>query len=243
MINVHQVSKNFIVRERKNSSLEFLASIFTKTNKKVFCALEDITFSLEDGEVLGILGRNGAGKSTLLRVIAGILKQTSGTVECAGDVVYISGFSNGMNRNLSMIDNIYLIGTLNGLSKTEINNKVDEIVDFSDLEDFLFTPLYQFSTGMLARLTFSISLFTLPTAPDILLLDEAIGAGSDESFREKLVQKIEEYINSAKTVIIVSHNKHYLLENCDKIMWLHKGKKKMCGDPDEVITAYSEFVK
>lgn len=241
MISVNNISKNFNLCKRA-SFLEFIRNFFNKENRELK-SLKNINFDLIEKDVLGIIGENGAGKSTLLKIIAGIIKPTSGDIFVDGNIVYISGFNNGLNKDLSLKDNIYLIGTLNGLNKKQIDEKIKTIIDFSELFDFQDTNLNKFSTGMISRLAFSINFFTLPENPDVLLLDETLGGGLDEYFLMKADLKIKEYISNSKTTIIVSHNKKYILDNCNKVLWLKKGEMFMFGDSAKIIESYSQFVR
>jgi len=229
------------MNKTSGSFLNFLSDF--KFKKENFLALKNINFELKEGEILGVIGKNGSGKSTLLKIMSGILKPTLGDVHIDGQVVYVSGFYHGMNKNLSMRDNIYIIGTLNNLSKEEINQSIKEIIDFSEIQDFLDVPLYQFSSGMITRLALTTNLFTLPKSPEILILDEALGGGLDDHFRDKALNKINEYIKSAKITIIASHNLNYLLNQCSKILWIDNGEAKDIGEPKKIIQSYSEFLK
>lgn len=237
MLKVNSVSKIFLVNKNKKSFLNFITNLFDTREK--FVALKNINLSFENKEVIGLVGKNGSGKSTLLKIIAGILKPTEGRVVLGGDVVYLSGFYNGINKNLSMRDNIYIIGTLNGLSNYEISEKIKDILNFSELNDFIDIPIHKFSNGMLMRAAFSITIFTLPFSPDILLLDEILGGALDNFFKEKATAKIQEYIDSAKLVIIASHNLNYLSKNCSKVVWLERGSVKMFGNSNEILEKYS----
>lgn len=241
MIKVNSVSKSFRMNKTSKSFFDFLSDFNFK--KENFLAVKNISFELKEGDILGVVGKNGSGKSTLLKTISGILKTTSGDIKVYGEIVYISGFYHGMNKNLSMRDNIYIIGTLNNLSKDEINQRVDKITDFSEMQDFLDVPLYQFSSGMITRLALTTTLFTLPKSPDILILDEALGGGLDDYFRDKALNKINEYVKSAKAVIIASHNLNYLQNHCTKILWINNGEMKDIGETQKIIQSYSEFLK
>ncbi|MFA7193968.1 MAG: ABC transporter ATP-binding protein [Candidatus Paceibacterota bacterium] len=243
MIKLDSISKFYYLENGKSSVFYFIKNLFSKDKKENYIALKNISFELKDGEVFGLIGKNGSGKSTLLKIIAGILKPNEGQVNVEGSVVYLSGFYHGMNKNLSMKDNIYIIGTLNGLNKKEISNRMHSIIDFSELSDFVDVPLYKFSTGMMARFSFATTLFTLPQSPDVLLIDEALGGGLDNSFKEKTIKKIKEYIDSAKIVIIASHNYKYILNNCSKTLWMDNGQVKNIGNTKEIIDEYQKFIQ
>ena len=242
MIKLQSVCKNFNLTTSKTNLFDFLTKLFRPKDDNLFFALKNIDLNIEEGGVYGVIGKNGSGKTTLLKVIAGILRENVGTVEVSSQPVYVSGFSNGINRNLTMLDNLYIIGTLNGLARSDIALKIEEIIEFSDLRDFVNVPLYKFSTGMISRFSFAAMIFTLPESPEILLLDEVIGAGADASFQEKISSKIRDYIQSSKLVLVVSHNTNYILDNCSNIIWLDKGEVKMIAGC-EVVTDYLESLK
>ena len=189
MIKLNSISKSFYDDSKtKSSAFSFLRNIFLEKNIEKIHALKNISIELKDKEVVGLVGKNGSGKSTLLKVISGILKPTSGDLLVEGEVFYLCGFYHGMNKNLSMRDNIYIIGTLNGLSRNEITTKVKEIAEFSEISKFLDTPIHKFSNGMVTRLAFTTTIFTILKSPDVLLIDEALGGGLDDSFKEKSIK-------------------------------------------------------
>ncbi len=244
MIKLNSISKSFYDNSKsKSSALSFLNNLFPKNNLNKIHALKNISFEITEGDVLGLIGKNGSGKSTLLKVIAGILKPTSGEIVTEGNVVYLSGFYHGMNKNLSMKDNIYIIGTLNGLRREEISSVVNQIAEFSELANSIDTPIHKFSNGMTTRMALATTIFTIPKSPDILLIDEALGGGLDESFKEKSLKKIKEYIDSAKIVVIASHNSNYIIENCPKALWIDKGEIKMIGNTAEVVSEYRKSIQ
>jgi ABC-type polysaccharide/polyol phosphate transport system ATPase subunit len=243
MIKLKSITKCFYSKNNRLGLLSYLTSVQGNNISTTRIILSNISLDLQKGEVVGLIGKNGSGKSTLLKVIAGILKPTSGELIISGEIVYLSGFYTGMNKNLSMRDNIYIIGTLNGLNKKEIESRLKIISDFSELTDFIDTPLHQFSNGMTARLGFSTTLFTIRNSPDILLIDEALAGGVDESFREKALKKIQEYIESAKVVIIASHNLNYIEKTCHKTLWLQDGKLVECGETSKVVSEYKKFIQ
>ncbi len=241
MINLQNVSKKFYIGNKINFFV-FIKNLFNSERNDVFYALNNVNLKIKHNGVFGVIGKNGSGKTTLLKIIAGILSPSKGDVSVSSQPVYISGFSNGINKNLTMSDNVYIIGTLNGISKNEISKKIDQIVEFSELQEFINVPLYKFSTGMISRFSFAAMIFTLPESPEILLLDEVIGAGADASFQDKITSKINEYIKSAKLVLVISHNINYILKNCENVIWLDKGEIKEIGGK-EVVTNYLESLK
>lgn len=241
MIKLDLVSKSFFV-DKFNKNLFYLLKEYFRKKEKFF-AVNKISLEVSDGQIIGVVGKNGSGKSTLLKLISGILKPTEGKIFTHGEIVYLSGFYNNLNKNLSMRDNIYIIGILNDLSRKQISQKLEDISNFSEIGHFMDSPIYKFSTGMITRLALTTTLFTLPQKPDILILDEALGGGLDEYFREKALKKIDEYIDSAKVVIIASHNLKYLSGKCSKVIWLEGGEIREFGDSKEIISKYSESLK
>lgn len=241
MIKIDNVSKYFCLNRFNGGLFSFILSFFRDGDDK-FYALKNINLEFNEVDVVGVVGRNGSGKTTLLKVVAGILEPSSGCVNTTSRPVYLSSFANGLNKNLSMVDNIFIMGTLNGLSNSEINSRVSKIIEFSGLEDFKEVPLFKFSSGMFSRFAFSSMIFTLPESPDILLLDEVLSVGTDDFFRQKIEDKIKEYIKSAKIVFIVNHNSNYILEKCSKIIWMESGEIKKIGGR-EVVKDYLESLK
>lgn len=207
-ITIDNITKRFQRDYKKNEGiLARLLSFLNKKDKMEFNALKDISFKVNEGEIFGIIGKNGSGKSTLLRVIAGIYKPDNGSVKTKGEIIYLAGFDHGLQRKLTMRENIYLLGILRGLSKKEINEKFDEIVDFSGLREYLDAKVYQFSAGMINRLSFSITFFCITHKnPDIVLIDEIFGVGADIDFREKSLKKMEELIKKGSSIILASHD-------------------------------------
>lgn len=204
-----------------------------------FWALKKVDFSCFAGEVVGIIGSNGAGKTTLCSVIADLLKPDDGRVNVNGHVSALLSMGTGFNKKLSGKDNIYLNGMMLGFSRKEVKKMYEEIVSFAGLGKFINQPIKRYSTGMRARLGFSIA--TMLT-PEILVLDEALSTG-DAEFRSRAVQKTQELVSSAKIVIIVSHNINFVENNCTKVLWLENGRVKGVGDPKEICDQYRKMVK
>ena len=201
---------------------------------KEFWALKNIEVRIKKGEVFGIVGLNGAGKSTLLKVIAGVLKPTSGKLDLTGRVAPLIELGAGFDPELTARENIYLNGTILGYSKKFIKGKFNEIVEFSELSEFLDVPVKNFSSGMYARLGFSIATIV---NPDILIVDEILSVG-DFHFQDKCEKKIMELLNSGTTVIYVSHSIEEIEKICDRILWLEKGKVKKIGQAKEICDEY-----
>lgn len=243
-IILEDISKTFTLNYIKTESALFrILYMFNKDTKKEFNVLNSINLRVKEKEVLGVIGKNGSGKSTLLRVIAGIYQADSGTVETNGKVVYLSGLTNGLHEKLTMKENIYLMGSILGLSQEEINGKFKSIVDFSELKDFVDVKLTQFSSGMILRLAFSITIFCVAhSKPDILLLDEVFGAGGDEKFKQKSLAKMEELIKSGAAVVLVSHDLDIIKKYCDRVIWFDNGEIKKEGLPEKIISDYLEKI-
>ncbi|HEY1037255.1 MAG TPA: ATP-binding cassette domain-containing protein [Candidatus Paceibacterota bacterium] len=240
-IRIDSVSKSFDMSIHKNQPMLFrVVSAFSgKEGKKEVRALDNVSFDVAAGEILGVIGRNGSGKSTLLRVIAGIFQHDSGSVIVNGNVSYLSGFSQGLKEKLTMRENIYLGGAVMGISGSDMEAMFDDVVRFSGLDDFVDAKLHQFSTGMSARLAFSIAVHCLEfQKPDILLLDEVLGGGGDIDFQKKAAEKMSGILKSGATVVLVSHNMSEVRKNCHKVVWLEKGKVKAHGTAEEMVAAY-----
>lgn len=202
-------------------------------SKKVW-SLEEIDFSGHKGEILGIIGANGAGKTTLSKVIAGILKEDRGTIRVDGKVTALFSFGMGFRRDLTGRENVYLNGMMLGIDKNLINQYIDDIHEFSDLEDFFDQPMKYYSSGMRSRLGFSVAAHL---QPEILILDEALNTG-DARFSRKAAKKMRELVKQAQMVIIVTHSLGYARRNCDRLIWMDKGVIKDSGDPKEIIKKY-----
>ena len=207
---------------------------------KVFKAVKGISFEVTKGEIIGICGKNGSGKSTTLRAIAGIFCPDSGTIDLHGNSISLLSIGVGFQRKLSGYENIFLSGMLLGYSEEDIKKKVKDIIEFSELGDFIYEPVRSYSSGMYSKLAFSI---TAILETDIMLIDEVLSVG-DVHFKEKSYNKMKELISDEnRTVIIVSHSSKTLRELCDRVIWLHAGKIKEIGEPNEIMDKYEEFMK
>jgi len=204
--------------------------------RKEVWALKNINFTVEKGKTIGIIGPNGAGKTTLLKVIAKVFEPDSGTVELYSDSVSLLTLGAGFHPELLGIDNIYLNGLLLGFSKKEIDQKMEKIIDFSELGEYIFYPVKTYSSGMRVRLAFSISSFI---EPDILLIDEVLGVG-DERFKKKSKERIRELVKT-RTVFLASHSMSSIVDLCDLTLWLHKGEMMEFGDSREVVKKYRDY--
>ena len=201
-----------------------------------FWALHDVSFDLRHGETLGVIGRNGAGKSTLLRLLAGILAPDTGEVVRRTDRISLLALQAGFIPYLSGRENAILSGIMLGLSRQEVEARMDDIVKFAELGDFIDEPLRTYSSGMRVRLGFTVA---FQADPDVLLIDEVLGVG-DASFKEKSSAAMREKISSDKTVVIVTHQAETVLELCDRVVWVEKGVTVEMGEPAAVVQRYQE---
>ncbi len=238
MIEIKNVSVVFKRTTEKMTSLKeyFINSLKKKIKKEKFVALEDINITIKKGEIVGLLGLNGAGKSTLLKVISGIIKPTSGEVKLNGKMAPLIELGAGFDPELTGRENIFLNGSLLGFSKKELKDKIEDIIDFSELKEFIDVPLKNYSSGMYARLGFSIATIY---EPEILIIDEVLSVG-DFHFQEKSLNKIMEMIEKGTTVLFVSHDIEQVEKLCKKAVWLEKGKVKVIGDAKKICKEYSK---
>lgn len=239
MIRIKNVSMKFNLGIEKDFSIKQLfINIFSGKKKKneYFWALKDVSFEVNKGDVVGLIGSNGAGKSTLLKVVSGVMKPTSGKVEVDGVISPMIELGAGFDLNLTARENIYLNGAILGYSKKFLDSKFDEIVEFSELKDFLDVPVKNFSSGMTAKLAFSIATIV---NPEILIVDEILSVG-DIKFQEKSKNKMLEMINGGTTVLYVSHSLESIKELCNKVIWLDHGKIVMMGETERVCDKYYE---
>ncbi|MCI8479258.1 MAG: ABC transporter ATP-binding protein [Oscillospiraceae bacterium] len=236
MIEVSDVSMQFQMNSDRIMSLkEFVTTALRgKLNYERFTALDHVSFTVKKGETLGLIGRNGAGKSTMLKVISGILKPTQGSVICRGNVVPMLELGSGFDMDLTGRENIFLNGAILGYSEEFLDTKYDEIVEFSELGAFIETPIRNYSSGMLARLAFSIATVV---KPEILIVDEILSVG-DAQFQEKSKKRMLELMGGGTTVLFVSHSIKQVQEMCSHVIWLENGGVKMQGNACEVCAAY-----
>ncbi|WP_303724946.1 ABC transporter ATP-binding protein [Methanobrevibacter thaueri] len=238
-INVEHLTMEFKVSNDKIDTLKEYVIRTIKRNKsetKKVKVLDDISFTIKRGEKLGILGFNGAGKSTLLRIIAGIYEPTEGNITINGKIAPLLELSAGFDKNYSGKDNIYLNGALLSMSKEFLDEKYDEIVEYSELGDYINFPVKNYSKGMKAKLGFSIATLI---DPDILIIDEILSVG-DIKFRKKSGEKINEMMAEGVTVLLVSHSINQVRRICDRCIWIDNGKLIMEGDVNTVCDAYVE---
>lgn len=241
MLELQKVSIRYITGDFKDIGLKeyFLRRIKRNYHVKEFWADKDITFSLEQGDMLGIIGTNGAGKSTLLKAISGIMEPTKGTVKRNGSVAALLELSSGFDGDLTVKENAYLRGAMLGYTRKFMDETYDRIIDFAELRDFQDRPFKQLSSGMKSRLAFSIASLV---KPDILILDEVLSVG-DGAFKAKSEEKMKEMMGGGTTTILVSHSLEQIKALSNKILWLNKGQQIEFGDDVEgICERYQNFL-
>lgn len=233
--------KNLCVSYKTLKSFSIKNQLFGGKFKRaeVFDAVKDLSFTLEVGEILGLVGSNGAGKSTTLKTIAGIFAPNSGTIDLHGNTISLLAVGMGFQNELTGRENIVLTGMLMGLSEEEITLRMDDIINFAELKGYIDFPVRTYSSGMRSKLSFAIA---VELKPDILLVDEVLSVG-DARFKKKSFKKMKELIqDETRTVVLVSHNSANIRELCTKALWLEKGEMKMFGPVAEVMDAYDTFM-
>lgn len=240
-ISVSNISKKFNIEYKRSEGLlaRVLGFLPKSSPKRDLIAIDGVSFQAKAGEIIGVIGKNGSGKSTLLKIVSGVYVPTLGEVKTNGSMVYLTGIGQGMMQKLTMRENIYLMGSVMGLTQKDIKVRFDEIVEFSGLKDFLDSKVYQFSTGMTTRLNFSVMLHSLKHHnPEIILLDEVFGSGGDIDFQKKGIEKMEELIRGGATVLMASHDLEVIKKYCNKVILLNKGKAFFIGKPEEAVDLY-----
>lgn len=238
MIKVQRLSKVYKVYNSPSSRLkEALFGIGRKLHKE-FHALKDISFDVNKGETIGIVGKNGSGKSTLLKILTGVLSPSSGDIKVEGKVSAILELGAGFNVEYSGLENIYLNGTLQGKNKKEMDSVIDLILEFADIGDFIHQPVKTYSSGMFARLAFAVA---INVSPDVLIVDEALAVG-DMKFQAKCFRKFEELKEQGVTILFVGHDVSSIRKFCDRTIWLHQGALVSIGDTLSVTSEYMEFM-
>jgi len=237
-IVVNSVSKTY---KLYNSRYDRIKEWFHPLRKKYHVkhqALKDVSFTLERGEILGIIGENGSGKSTLLKILASVASPTSGSFTCDGRLTALLELSGGFNKEISGIENIYYLGAIQGYTKDEMKSRAEKILKFADIGEYAYQPVKNYSSGMSVRLAFSLS---INIDPEILITDEALSVG-DLRFQQKCFRRIREFKNAGKTILICTHSLGSVKEFCTKAIWLHKGEIREQGDPDYVTGCYSNYM-
>jgi len=219
--------KDFVIRKIKRVQ-----------DRNEFWALKNVSFELNKGDMLGVIGRNGAGKSTLLKVLSGVLRPVSGNITVDGNIAALLELGAGFDPDLTVKENTFLLGAMMGYTKPFMQERYGDIIAFAELEDFQESKFRQLSSGMKSRLGFSV---TSMINPEILLLDEVLAVG-DVSFNKKSLRKMTEIISGGAITVFVSHSMSQIRQICNKVLWLEKGEMKMLGETEEVVSAYEEML-
>ncbi|MCI9452611.1 MAG: ABC transporter ATP-binding protein [Dorea sp.] len=238
IINVDHVSMKFNLSSEKFDSFKeyVIKRIKGQVSMEEFWALKDVSFKVHKGDSVGLIGLNGSGKSTMLKTIAGVLKPTEGTVETVGAIAPLIELGAGFDMDLTARENVYLNGALLGYTRKEMNNFYEDIVGFSELDNFMDVPVKNFSSGMVSRLAFAIATIGIP---DILIVDEVLSVG-DFQFQEKCERRIYNMIDKGTTILFVSHSIDQVKKICNKIVWLEQGHMKCYGDAREICNEYKK---
>ncbi|MGI1658564.1 MAG: ABC transporter ATP-binding protein [Desulfitobacterium sp.] len=236
-IEVQNVSKIYPIFSNKSDRLKEALSFARKKYHVDFYALKDISFTANKGEAIGIIGQNGSGKSTLLKILSGVLTQTSGNIQVNGKISALLELGAGFNPEMTGLENIYLNGTIMGYSKDEMDSKLDRIIEFADIGQFINQPVKMYSSGMFVRLAFAVA---INVEPEILVVDEALAVG-DIRFQQKCYRKIDNFRKHG-TVIMVSHDLSAISRFCSKVIWIHGGMIKFSGDVNNGIKRYQNFI-
>lgn len=233
-IRVKNLSKKYKVYSSEKNKLKRIIRPFNKDNEKEFVALNNISFNVNKGEILGIIGSNGSGKSTLLKILTGVCFKSSGELYIDGKVASLLELGTGFNNELTGIENIYLNGSIMGMGKEEINKVKDDIINFADIGEFINYPVKTYSSGMYARLAFAVA---INVNPDILIVDEILSVG-DVEFQKKCMDKFQAFKALGKTILYVSHGLDTIQNYCERAIWLEKGEIKEIGSATEVVENY-----
>lgn len=237
-IRVKDVSKMYKLYDRNRDRMIDALGIGKKIRYKEHYALNHLSFDINRGETVGIIGTNGAGKSTILKIITGVLNPTDGEVEINGRISALLELGAGFNPEYNGIENVYLNGTMMGFTKEEIDERMDAILEFADIGEFIYQPVKSYSSGMFVRLAFAVA---INIDPEILIVDEALSVG-DVFFQAKCYQKFEEFKRAGKTILFVSHDLGSVSRYCDRVILLNKGEKMDEGSPKEIINLYKKLV-
>lgn len=233
-ISVKNLTKVYHLYDKPIDRLKEALNPFKKTYHHDFYAMNDVSFEVKKGETVGIIGKNGAGKSTLLKMITGVLTPTSGSVEVKGKIASLLELGAGFNPEMTGMENVYLNGTIMGFSKEEMDQKVDAILEFADIGEFIDQPVKMYSSGMFARLAFSVA---INSEPDILIVDEVLSVG-DKSFQKKCLNRINELQKNGVTILLVSHDEYTIKNNCQKALYLKTGIPLFFGESKRCVDIY-----
>ena len=236
-IKLNNICKTY--RIYKKPFMRVMDLVFNKKNYTEYHALTNINVNIEKGEAVGVLGKNGAGKSTLLKIITGVVTPTTGACEVEGKISSILELNSGFDDELTGYENIFVKGAILGYTKSEIESKVEDIIDFADIGDYINQPVRTYSSGMKSRLGFAIS---VNVDPDVLIVDEALAVG-DDVFKTKCLRKMSEFRKLGKTIFFVSHSLYTVSSFCTKCMWIKDGRLIDYGDTSDVLPKYETFLK
>ena len=238
IIEIRDVRKTYFLYEKPVDRLKETLSITKKSYHTEHYALDKINLDVYKGECVGIIGTNGSGKSTLLKIVTGVLNQTDGEVIVNGKISALLELGTGFNPEYSGLENIYLSGTMNGFTREEMDAKVDEIIEFAEIGEFIYQPVKTYSSGMFARLAFAVA---INVEPEILIVDEALSVG-DIFFQSKCFRKFNEFKEAGKTILFVSHDIGSIIKYCDRSLLIHKGKQIALGKSSEVVDIYRKIL-
>ena len=238
-IEVEHLTKTYKLYE--NNKRRIIEGIFpfVQPQYKEFRALDDVSFKIKKGEIIGIIGKNGSGKSTLLKIITGVLNPTGGQTKINGRISALLELGAGFNPEYTGIENIYLNGTLNRITREEMSKRIDDIADFADIGDFINQPVKNYSSGMFVRLAFAVAVYS---NPDILIVDEALAVG-DAAFQAKCMARMNQIMKSGATVLFVTHDMNTVKRLCQRCIYLEHGKKIMEGPAEELADVYLKRIR
>ena len=235
-ITVKDVTKVYRLYDKPIDRLKESLSLTHKSYHKDFYALNGLSFNVEKGQTVGIIGTNGSGKSTILKIITGVLTPTTGQVDVEGKISALLELGAGFNMDYTGIENIYMNGTMMGYSRKEMDEKLQDILDFADIGDFVYQPVKTYSSGMFVRLAFALN---INVEPEILIVDEVLAVG-DAAFQEKCQERMHHMLENGTTLLFVSHTMATVRQLCDHAIWLNKGNVVMQGEAESVCDAYME---
>ncbi|MBO0470848.1 ABC transporter ATP-binding protein [Enterococcus sp. DIV0242_7C1] len=238
-IDIQNITKTYNMYKKPSDRFKEALNPLKKSYHDLFYALKDVTMQIEKGEMIGFVGENGSGKSTILKIITGVLTPTSGTMKIDGKISALLELGSGFNPEYSGYENIFLNGMVLGFSREEMEERVDDVIQFADIGDHLYQPVKTYSSGMFVRLAFAVA---INVDPDILIVDEALAVG-DLEFQLKCMEKFTEIKNSGKTILFVSHDVNSIRRFCDRTFWLKNGEIVESGDTMDVTTNYENFLK
>lgn len=238
VISIQNLSKKYNLYESPGDRVKEAFHPFRKKYHTEFYALNDVSFTVEKGDVVGIIGKNGAGKSTLLKVLTGVLSASSGNYDVNGRISALLELGGGINPEYTGLENIYFNGSILGLTKEQVDEKIDEIIAFADIGDFINIPVKTYSSGMAVRLAFAIA---INIDPDILIVDEALSVG-DVRFQQKSLRKMRELMDNAQAILFVTHDMGTVLNFCNKVVWLKDGAVYKIGEPADICKQYLSYM-